>query len=1060
MSKSSGSWSCELDAHPGSGSKSTELRKRTTDIFKRASSEFRVRVSAESVLKNRVRGASAGFNSTEPLVGPNDGGPELEPDDASDTESCRLEDVLGDSVVVDLGDSLRADQLLQANTEEPSHVDNEESDYTDLKSLLEAAMVEAADGRGSRFLPVNELGRLLSEHNVRRALLAEFPDLPTSTLIQVLEATRTGVPLKMSLKKIFAITALLGRPGDAVKFLKAGIYDSALPLPPESSKSASLYSLPRVAIDEFLEMQWRVLAPYFSISPGSQQGLYHFTLDDEVILPFVSDEHTSKEAIRGGFGEVFQVKIHPAHHNFDNFGLPGQTPADQIPKANPNFALKKLRASPKSDREFSRELEALKRIKNLKSPHLIEVLATYKLKDSYYFMFPWADGGNLRDLWATESNKRKRDTSTAQLNHWFMKQCLGLARALQMMHDGRGGDKSTGFRHGDLKPENILWFRNQDDATASSLGTLVIADLGVARMHNVHTGISRPRRLAGTATYRPPECDIPGEPISRAYDMWTLGCVYLEFVTWLLLGPEAVSKAFPQARSEGLFLTQQANEPGIDDDSFFMLEVDSKGKQHIKAEIKPAVKTYFRQLRADPACSGPILGLLGVIEKGMLVPNAAQRLDASACVALLEEILERMDRDSLSRSLSKRLNSNAPLTSPLVKVEDCDTTQNVPAQLNSENLQLTLSGPLKSTNQLISFQSVRSWLDRWLGTKSFDMWPLPPAVPDLPPGSERLIWTYGGQQMSITLDEDAVRRWRHWRGSLTTTPSSSSSTSSNGAILPSWQTSPSSTRSSAASTVSSVLSLPYQKWTSKSRAATSTMPPKPPLPPGAACRKESYLCVDRPWTSVTETKLSTLVVADSMADDYDLFIEARKLLNCAQGNRMQRFFSWRSYTHVALSQFHFLFNNSDRVKAYHYTATTRTNQPSADICKGYEYTTQHPEVDKHMEIMAEIILQGIRNPKLGRGHRTVMDGIPKLKSPPGLKKQALISGWGFHAGRGPCAAKIWAWLSAFVALGLAFVPFWLASIDKADLQNAFAPVSFLLTLLGVMFAMGCLVPGE
>lgn len=75
-----------------------------------------------------------------------------------------------------------------------------------------------------------------------------------------------------------------------------------------------------------------------------------------------------------------------------------------------------------------------------------------------------------------------------------------------------------------------------------------------------------------------------------------------------------------------------------------------------------------------------------------------------------------------------------------------------------------------------------------------------------------------------------------------------------------------------------------------------------------------------------------------------------------------------------------------------------------------------------MRIMAEIILQGIRHPELGSGERTVLSGIPKLTTPPGLKKEAYISGWGFHAVQGPCLAKIISWFSASVVLGLAFVP--------------------------------------
>lgn len=106
-----------------------------------------------------------------------------------------------------------------------------------------------------------------------------------------------------------------------------------------------------------------------------------------------------------------------------------------------------------------------------------------------------------------------------------------------------------------------------------------------------------------------------------------------------------------------------------------------------------------------------------------------------------------------------------------------------------------------------------------------------------------------------------------------------------------------------------------------------------------------------------------------------------------------------------------------------------------------------------MRIIAEIILYGIRCPSLGRGQRTVLDGIPKLKAPPGLKKQALTPGWGFHAGQGPCLKKIITWVTAVLTFGLSFVPIWLSSISNIDLQNAFAPVTFLATLLGIILAI-------
>ncbi len=161
--------------------------------------------------------------------------------------------------------------------------------------------------------------------------------------------------------------------------------------------------------------------------------------------------------------------------------------------------------------------------------------------------------------------------------------------------------------------------------------------------------------------------------------------------------------------------------------------------------------------------------------------------------------------------------------------------------------------------------------------------------------------------MSIILDPDATKRW--------TNDLTSSSSSSSG--LPFWRspqstTSASTSLSSATSTTNQSKNSRISTWLSKrsiswftpgAGAGGQTATPKPPTTPSVPNRwKESYLCVDKCWTSATETKLSTIVSIDSMTDDYAFFTEARRVLSCAQGNRLQRFFSWRSYTRVNLSQ--------------------------------------------------------------------------------------------------------------------------------------------------------------
>jgi len=91
-------------------------------------------------------------------------------------------------------------------------------------------------------------------------------------------------------------------------------------------------------------------------------------------------------------------------------------------------------------------------------------------------------------------------------------------------------------RHGDIKPENILNFAKPNEQ--SGHGTLKITDFGLTRFHtkNTKTYFIKSHKILVTPTYRPPECDMVGATISTSFDIWSFGCVILEFVTWYLGG--------------------------------------------------------------------------------------------------------------------------------------------------------------------------------------------------------------------------------------------------------------------------------------------------------------------------------------------------------------------------------------------------------------------------------------------------------------------------------------------------------------------------------------------
>lgn len=111
-----------------------------------------------------------------------------------------------------------------------------------------------------------------------------------------------------------------------------------------------------------------------------------------------------------------------------------------------------------------------------------------------------------------------------------LQQLTGLMDALCLMHNQR-------FRHGDIKPENILIFL--EDEQDKGIGTLKISDMGQARRHQFETSVrSQPTQTRiGTMTYEAPEAVVyVNRPRSRLYDVWSMGCIFFEFIVWLLDG--------------------------------------------------------------------------------------------------------------------------------------------------------------------------------------------------------------------------------------------------------------------------------------------------------------------------------------------------------------------------------------------------------------------------------------------------------------------------------------------------------------------------------------------
>lgn len=240
-------------------------------------------------------------------------------------------------------------------------------------------------------------------------------------------------------------------------------------------------------------------------------------------------------------------------------------------------------------------------------PHVAQLLTTFLHREKYHMIFRWADGGDLANLFRTT-----RPSKTYEQMCWIAEQCYGLADALNGVHDtssrstvgavseldqplgenprSEHGNPYYG-RHGDLKPENILWFAT--DPNRFGRGVLKISDFGLATFHKDATTTMSPKGIPFSHTYCAPELEL-GENISRSYDVWSLGCVFLEFVTWVLLGPDGLAE-FTQKR-----LDEIGFRPKWKIDNFFKVAKDDRG-QH--AEVKLSVTQVSDTTKMSELCS-------------------------------------------------------------------------------------------------------------------------------------------------------------------------------------------------------------------------------------------------------------------------------------------------------------------------------------------------------------------------------------------------------------------------------------------------------------------------
>ncbi|RYC63132.1 hypothetical protein CHU98_g3090 [Xylaria longipes] len=365
--------------------------------------------------------------------------------------------------------------------------------------------------------------------------------------------------------------------------------------------------------------QWLFCSPSF----GSAK---HEELDPRCPIPIV---HCSKKSLRGSFGEVFEVQMHHAHLRVKPQPV-SPIWVSKIPNAdfleteenNPVLAMKKMISD--SDQEYDQEREALQRIQRLQHPHLIEMIASFRRGRDHFFLFPWANGGDLRDWWERNSNLER----TPAMVRWVLEQMKGIASAVKELHfpSERTVEDENG-RHGDLKPGNIVVFNDQPGENPRR--TLCITDAGLARFHENITS----KRMTGTNTnggsieYGPPDPRREDKKvkISRLYDMWSLGCVFLEFIVWVLGGWTEVESFRARRKSKRR------------DGEFYQKTITGYYR------VLPEVKRCMNSILSDKRCQGDncFRDVVNIIRNHLLRIGEKHRTTSQVLERLFLSILEK-----------------------------------------------------------------------------------------------------------------------------------------------------------------------------------------------------------------------------------------------------------------------------------------------------------------------------------------------------------------------------------------------------------------------------------
>ncbi|UPK91846.1 hypothetical protein LCI18_002781 [Fusarium solani-melongenae] len=452
----------------------------------------------------------------------------------------------------------------------------------------------------NKYIPEQELLKAVTLSRVKSDLRS------TWSWLRLLLFNRGAENKLLQARKIIAVLAIIGQLNErSLNTLIANyLTDDDLPLakdPTLRTRHGRAITFPgweEAIIDSFQEKQWMVVAPVLDLKNDCS---IEAKLDERCALELLMSNCENKGNTR--FSRVYSAEI------------PSQVRAKPRRVAVKHFPLRN------QAHDYKHEKENLDKIKDVNNVHLIKNLAS--CDEIHCIIFPWAEHGDLKQYWEEEADR------SLSVVIWSIQQLAGLASALRDLH-------GVNCRHGDLKPSNIFYFKDGG-------GILKIADLGVSKVHSIATDQRKgeTETKASTRAYEGPEAyEQTNVPRSRKYDCWSMACVILEFVVWLLYGQRALD-GFHSSRDSRW-------------NSFYQLKIPNPTSEDPRTswwenmERHPKVDEVINLLREDARVTGTALEeLINLVDSKLLLINPQSRLEAAGVAKVLHELVERCNEGQI-----------------------------------------------------------------------------------------------------------------------------------------------------------------------------------------------------------------------------------------------------------------------------------------------------------------------------------------------------------------------------------------------------------------------------